>query len=121
MPERFLFVIATRPVEGRAAEFEQYYEEQHIADLLAVPGIMSASRYRVLTGHADWLGASLGIYEVEAEDAGSVMAEMASRYGTDRMPRSGAVDSSRTIVLTASEIMPLRRAADVASDRSSPG
>src|SRR4051812_5666782 len=46
---RFKFLAFTNPVEGREDEYNEWYTNTHLADLLRVPGLMSAQRFR-LTG-----------------------------------------------------------------------
>lgn len=100
--------IRTAPTTGQEGAFETYYDSQHVDDILAVPGFVSARRYQSLAPEGEWAGTMMSIYEIEAESAEAVMAEMGRRYGTDQMPLSDTVDSSRTFTLMAAEIMPLR-------------
>src|SRR5437016_4091536 len=44
-----------------AAEFNRWYDEEHIAQLLAVPGFLSAGRYEALKGGPKYLA----LYEFE--------------------------------------------------------
>jgi hypothetical protein len=40
------FVVRARAVEGRQDEFNDWYDNQHIPDLLSVPGIVAVQRFR---------------------------------------------------------------------------
>src|SRR5258708_23250406 len=46
------------------AEYHRWYDEEHIAHLLAVPGFLSAGRYVALKGSPKYLA----LYELEAPD-----------------------------------------------------
>src|SRR5260370_15639860 len=46
------------------AEYHRWYDEEHIAHLLAVPGFLSAGRYVALKGGPKYLA----LYELEAPD-----------------------------------------------------
>jgi hypothetical protein len=46
------------------AEYHRWYDEEHIAHLLAVPGFLSAGRYVALNGSPKYLA----LYELEAPD-----------------------------------------------------
>lgn len=39
-------LVQTNPKPGREEEFEAWYRDRHVYDLLKVPGILSAQRYR---------------------------------------------------------------------------
>lgn len=40
-----LFIVQTNPVAGQEAEFDDWYTNQHLSDVLAVPGFVAAQRY----------------------------------------------------------------------------
>jgi hypothetical protein len=44
-----IILALTNVVSGREAEFNQWYDEVHVKDLVAVPGIGAAQRYRVVS------------------------------------------------------------------------
>lgn len=39
-----VFLALTNPVEGRRAEFERWYDQEHVPDILAVEGFVSGER-----------------------------------------------------------------------------
>lgn len=41
-----LFVVQTKAVAGREDEFNDWYDHQHLPDVLSVPGFVAARRYR---------------------------------------------------------------------------
>ena len=45
--ERHLMVVMTNPVEGREAEYNDWYESRHLPDVLQIPGIVSAERFEL--------------------------------------------------------------------------
>src|ERR1051325_3546724 len=60
-----LLMVWTDIDEAYEAEFNRWYDEEHIARLLAVPGFLSAGRYVALKrGHK-----SLVIYELKDHNA----------------------------------------------------
>jgi hypothetical protein len=42
-----VLMVLTRHVKGQAQEFNQWYDEVHLPELLALPAFQSARRYRV--------------------------------------------------------------------------
>jgi hypothetical protein len=92
--ERYLAVALTNPVEGKEREFNEWYDNQHVPDMLALPGCVSAHRYKL----ADVQRAGrpqpfkyLALYEIETDDLAAVTAEAAARSGTPAMRWSDAV------------------------------
>lgn len=98
MSNHFYFVF-TRPKAGQDEEFNNWYSKRHIYDLVAIPGIAAAQRYRLLdavtrTETPDYLA----IYEFF--DVDLAISGIAERRGTVRMPSTEAIDrdASRGVV-----------------------
>jgi len=96
----------TNPAPGREAEFNHWYDERHVPDLLAVPGFVSAQRFQLTdaTGQGSPGWSYLALYEIESDDPDAVMVEVRARLGTDAMPVSGALDPATPKGLIASAI-----------------
>ena len=45
MTDRFVQVVFANPVAGKEDEFNDWYDNVHIPELLTVPGMLSATRY----------------------------------------------------------------------------
>lgn len=86
-------IVLTRPVEGREQDYNDWYDGQHLDDVLAVPGIVSAQRFDIqgeaVSGEA-W--PYLAIYEIDHDDPQVAIEAMVARAGTDAMPLSDAMD-----------------------------
>ena len=41
------FLVSTNPVEGKDKEYNEWYTNQHIPDVVSVPGIVAAQRFRL--------------------------------------------------------------------------
>jgi hypothetical protein len=91
----YQYVVVTRAVEGRTQEFERWYDEQHLSDVVALPGVVSAKRYKMVSTSALGMEAppwdSLAIYEIDAEDPQTVLQSMVKHANTDKMPLSDAM------------------------------
>ena len=85
----------TNPAPGREEEFNRWYDEQHLTDMLAVPGFISGQRFalRDATGQGKPGWTYLALYELETDDLDGLMEEVRSRLGTDAIPVSDALDS----------------------------
>jgi len=44
---KYVFVVMTNAVAGQEAEFNRWYDEEHLADVLKLPGMVSAQRFQV--------------------------------------------------------------------------
>ena len=44
----FHYIVLTQAQPGRLEEFEKWYDNQHLKDVVAVPGVRSAKRYRLI-------------------------------------------------------------------------
>src|SRR5215469_214807 len=41
------FLVLTNPVQGKEKEYNDWYTNQHIPDVVSVPGIVAAQRYKL--------------------------------------------------------------------------
>jgi epsilon-lactone hydrolase len=102
---RYSYVVLTRAVPGREAEFDRWYDERHLADVLRIPGIISARRFNLVYQKTTNLEAppwrSLAIYEIEADDPQAVMNAISSVSGTEVMPLTEALNKDGMIQLIA--------------------
>ncbi len=88
---RYTFVVFTRPIDGGEEAFNDWYDNQHIPDVLAVPGFQSARRLHTVDGLTD-APRYLALYELETDDPAAALAELSARAGTALMPMSEALD-----------------------------
>lgn len=103
---KYVWLIHTNAREGRDHEFNEWYSNTHIPDLLRVPGVVSAKRYDlagyqtvpkdeaiVVTDHSPALKYRyLAVYHIETEDLRGVLETVAQRAGTEEMRMSDALD-----------------------------
>lgn len=90
--ERYSFVVLTNAVEGRDADFNAWYDDRHVPDILDLPGVVSAQRFVI--SDAERSAAPyryLAIYEVETADLAQTVATLKAREGTEAMPVSDAL------------------------------
>jgi hypothetical protein len=101
---RSIFLVlsdATGP--DTEAEFNRWYSQKHIQDVAKVPGVVSATRYRIEKGVTVLPGVEadrhsyVAIYEIEAKTTEELETFAASlRQGIE----SGAVDITPTLDFT---------------------
>ncbi|MEO6041543.1 MAG: hypothetical protein ABIP41_06550 [Croceibacterium sp.] len=95
-------VSLTNVVGGREKEFNEWYERIHLGDLLALDGMMSGQRYRLIDD-PNW--AYLADYEVETDDIHGLLELMNRRARSGEISFSPAFDTNYKL-FTAEEIGP---------------
>lgn len=99
---KHVFVVFTEAQPGREAEFNAWYDNQHVPDVLKVPGFRCAQRFRVQPapdGPANAPPRFMALYEIETDDLAAVMAETKARAGTAAMPISDAMNAAATMTV----------------------
>ena len=97
----YVFVVYSNPVKGREDEYNDWYSNQHLSDLLVIPGIVSAKRFVLSDTQASPSPQSyhyMSIYNIETGDPQGIMNELISRAGTSRMVHSTALSSDTSAV-----------------------
>ena len=71
---KHVVVVLTEPTEGREDEYNDYYEKQHLDEVLGTTGWLSAQRFK-LTGQQGMACPLpyLAYYEVEADDPQEIL------------------------------------------------
>jgi hypothetical protein len=73
-------------------EYHRWYNEQHLPDVLRVPGVVAAQRFAALPGEDGSRDPYLAIYELDCDNPQEVVAALTAAMGTDRMVMSDALD-----------------------------
>ncbi|WP_028079103.1 DUF4286 family protein [Solimonas soli] len=103
----YRLLVLSNPVEGREAEYNEWYSRQHLQDVVRVPGFVGAQRFQLvepvlLAENFPWR--YVAIYEIETDDLAATLAELRSRSGTTAVPMSEAID---TVNIVAVPMQPL--------------
>ena len=94
MPKKYVFVVQSRPTPGMEAEYNEWYDKQHIPDVVALPGFVSAKRfkYKALPNSNPASHPYLALYTIETDDLAATQAALAAAVGTSKMVMSDAID-----------------------------
>jgi hypothetical protein len=95
-------VVMTNAVEGREDEYNAWYDDRHLADVLRIPGIVSAERFELSTAQRldpPYPYGYLALYWIETENLQGVIDELKNRVGTELMPASDAMAEDRLVYL----------------------
>ena len=93
---QMIFITASKP--GRGEEYSEWCRTQHFPDLMRIPGVVAAKRFKVLSKDADDRTHFVAIVEVECDDPEDVMREIRRRNGTPEMPRHDCYDAATVSV-----------------------
>ena len=110
---RYRWLVFTNCAPGREEDFNRWYDEVHIGDLLRIPGIVGARRSRLTeaqmslaTGEFQLCGPEeigarfrfLAVYEIEADDPSPVLRQIKERANTPEMEISPHLAEAYTIL-----------------------
>ena len=94
---KYVFVVFTEPVDGQEAEYNQWYSDVHIPDVLKLDGVVAARRFKLAAmnppqdGHPSYLA----LYEIETDDVSQIPDAIRRAVQEGRMPLSDALDQSK--------------------------
>ena len=100
-------VVFTEPKRGQEAEYNRWYEEVHLREVLEVEGFVAAQRFELASAQiSDDAGSApgryLAIYEIEADDLESALAKL--NAGSETMEISESLDLDRAEAIAFSAI-----------------
>jgi hypothetical protein len=96
MPGHIIVAVAG-PVEGREAEFHEWYETVHVPEVLALPRFVRAVRYAPgdsLEGLTPGPSGHMTIFEVEAPDAEQALDVLAAALPSLTMSEAVDLDTA---------------------------
>ncbi len=72
---KYLLLAMNGPTEpALETTYNRWYDEVHLPDLLEVPGVTSARRFKVIQGNVPW--PYVAAYEIETDDLRGVLEVM---------------------------------------------
>lgn len=89
---RHHFIVLSNPVAGREDDYNDWYDNEHLDDVLKVEGFVAAQRFRLapMNPAQESPYGYLAIYEVESDDLDAARAAIEAAAGG--MHISGALD-----------------------------
>lgn len=90
---RYKMLVLSRPVAGREAEFNDWYQNTHLKEVVALPGFVSAQRFSMasnMRGEEAWPYAA--IYEIETDNVEQARRAMEQAAVDGSIARSEAFD-----------------------------
>ncbi len=89
---KHILLVLTRAVEGKEGEFNEWYSDTHLRDVLGVDGFVAAQRFELARDQMGEPGPYpyLAIYEIESEDVSKALTALAG--ASSSMVLSDAMD-----------------------------
>lgn len=92
---KYMLVVQSQAKPGRDADYNEWYDNRHFADICAIPGVTGGRRLEatpLLMGEPGLR--YLALYDIETDDPAAFMAEMGRRGAEGLMPVSDALDQA---------------------------
>jgi hypothetical protein len=94
--EKWMMAVETNCTDpAKEKEFNEWYNNVHLQDVLSIPGVVRATRYEN-SGAAEGQGKFLALYEIETDDTLQVMADLSA--GMARWTEQGRLHPALAIV-----------------------
>ena len=104
-----IMFVESSPVSAeREAEFNDWYDNVHIPEILTIPGFQSARRFELR--HSETVPADpskrryVAVYEIEADDLDEPVREMRARRDAGTTTRSDTLQTDPPPVITMYEL-----------------
>ncbi len=92
-----VLMVLSNPVPGREAEYNDWYDNVHLGEVLALPGFVAAQRFaragEPVAGELEHR--YLAIYEIEGDDPKPALEAL--RKGARSMNMSDALEAGRAV------------------------
>ena len=106
---RYQYVVLACAVEGQEQAFDEWYDGQHLQDVLRVPGVLTGKRFNVAFQKVYDIDApryhSMTVYEIETDDPAEFLAKLSAMHGTPEMPSNSALTKKGMLQVVG--LMPL--------------
>jgi hypothetical protein len=104
----YTYVVMSNPLPGRDAEYNEWYTHQHLADVMAVPGFVSARRLVLVDPNAEGAPKQryLALYNMRTHEPEKVLATLVELVESGKMHISAAMnmdDTTATLYRAISE------------------
>lgn len=103
---RYKLIVLSDPVEGGEDEYNDWYSNQHLQDIVALDGFVTAQRFKLLDPGPDGIGVVpparyLAVYEIDGDKIDVARAGLLAT----KLEREDAIASSRVPQLPVSSAL----------------
>lgn len=100
----YRMITLTRPIEGREDDYNHWYQKVHLPEVMTMPGMKAAQRFkveRVIAGESIFpYGA---IYEIETDDIDGTLAGLNEAIARGGLTMTDAVDATLSFGIICEE------------------
>ncbi|HEY3654725.1 MAG TPA: hypothetical protein VGL34_07025 [Steroidobacteraceae bacterium] len=103
--------MISNPMPGQEDEYNRWYTDDHLKDVVAVAGFASAERFKVVMEATDRLlpGKYVAIYEIDADDPKAAFAQLGKDSEAGKLPLSPAFDTKNVSCCILTSMAPIKR------------
>jgi len=98
MKKKYQFLVLSNPVEGREDEYNDWYTNQHLDDILKLPGAVAAKRFKltdVQRAEPPHEYKYLAVYDIETDDLTKFTETLKQKSAAGELARSTALGPKR--------------------------
>lgn len=101
---RYKMVVMSRPTEGREDEYNDWYQNVHLGELVALPGFTCAQRFRYARSLVEGEAYPyMSIYEIETDDIDAVLNNLRAIAERSGLTMSDSLDLTDTSAVVYEE------------------
>lgn len=90
---RYKMLVLSRPTEGNEDEYNDWYQNTHLKQIVAIPGFVSAQRFKMAVNmRGDSAYPYAAIYEIETDDVEGARQALEKAALSGDIARSEAFD-----------------------------
>lgn len=106
--KEYVYVVRSNPVTGREDEYNRWYSERHLADVMAVSGFVSARRYRIADPKAEGAPEQsyMALYNMRTDDPEGLVDQLRELVESGRMEMSEALSQDDLVTILYEAITP---------------
>jgi hypothetical protein len=105
----YAYVVLSEPVAGREDEYNRWYSERHLKDVIAVPGFVSAQRFKMIEA-ASLGGPSqryMAIYTMRTDQPEALLDTLRILVESGQMEMSEGFDQDNLATILYEAITPV--------------
>lgn len=90
---KYRMIALTRPIEGKDAEYNEWYQNVHMPEVVSMKGFTGARRFK-LAQHIQGADSFpyAAIYDIETDNLGAMLGQFGEAAASGKMSRSEAMD-----------------------------
>lgn len=101
---KFKMIALTNPVEGREEEYNDWYQNSHLPEIVSYKGMTSARRYKVAAPlQAPVSYGYLAIYDIETDDLPTLLGRIGADAQAGKTTMTDASDNANAYTVIFNE------------------